>query len=152
MTFKVSFNSGTGNDDLDEENKAGKHGKPHILEFDTYAERAAFLQGVYLTSEVTNGWVDAWVEAKIIDEPREEKSPYSPEDLLVATGFLHSLKGKTVEEMQTMIDDYVKDVGITTPRSYSKFSVLTAMARELRAAPGMSTVLDALKTHLMENM
>ena len=51
-----------------------------------------------------------------------------------------------------MIDDYVKDVGITTPRAYSKFSVLTSMARELRAAPGMSIVLDALKTHLMENM
>jgi len=65
--FKVSFNSGTGHDDLDEENEAGEFGTPSIYEFDTEAERQAFLKGVDLTREVTDGWVDAWVEAQEVN-------------------------------------------------------------------------------------
>ena len=151
--FKASFQGFNGHEG---EEPVDNSDGPLILEFDTHAERAAFLQGVNMTSEVMHGWLESAVETKIIEtkiiENKVEPSPYSPEDLLAATAFLHSMKGMTVDDMQPMIDDYVKDVGITTPRSYSKFSVLTAMARELRAKPGMSTVLDALKTHLMENM
>lgn len=61
--FKVSFNSGTGHDDLDEENEAGEFGSPAIYEFDTEAERQAFLKGVDMSREVMNGWADAWIEA-----------------------------------------------------------------------------------------
>ena len=146
--FKVSFQSGTGHDDPSE-----KVEEPHTLEFDTYAERAAFLKGVYLTSEAMDGWVDAWVETKIIDEPREEKSPYSPEDLLVATGFLHSLKGKTAEEVKPLLRDYLtEETNITTPRSYSKLNVLCMVTRELRGDPDMDVIYSALKEYLLESM
>jgi hypothetical protein len=64
MSFKVSFNSGTGHDDLDEENEDGEHGEPAIYEFKTEAEADAFIQGAQLAAEVTDGWVDAWVEVK----------------------------------------------------------------------------------------
>jgi len=61
MSFKVSFNSGTGHDDVDEENETGERGEPTIYSFETEAERDAFLKGVAITDEVMNGWVDAWV-------------------------------------------------------------------------------------------
>lgn len=64
MSYKVSFNSGTGHDDLDEENEDGKFSEPSIYEFGTEAEREAFLLGVNITSEVMDGWVDAWVEVE----------------------------------------------------------------------------------------
>ena len=51
MSFKVSFNSGTGNDDLDEENEAGKHGFSCCSVVDIEAERKAFLLGVNMTDE-----------------------------------------------------------------------------------------------------
>lgn len=145
--FKVSFQSGTGHDDPSE-----KVEEPHTLEFDTHAERAAFLQGVSLTSEAMDGWVDAWVETKIIDEEPEE-SPHSPEDLLVATNFLDSLKGKTAEEVKPLLHDYLtEETNITTPRSYSKLNVLCVITRELRGRPDMDVIYSALKEYLLESM
>lgn len=60
MKYRVSFNSGTGHDDIDEDESPGD---PTFVEFATEAERAAFLKGVDMTREVMNGWVDAWVDA-----------------------------------------------------------------------------------------
>ncbi len=61
MSFNVSLKSGTGHgDDPDDE--------PTIYEFQTEAERLAFINGVNVAAELTDGWVDGWVEAKAVDQ------------------------------------------------------------------------------------
>lgn len=67
MSFKVSFKGFTGH----EESDADQSGEPDILEFDTEAERAAFIQGCNMTAEVTDGWVDAHIEVERIEEEPE---------------------------------------------------------------------------------
>ena len=68
MAYKVSFNSGTGHDDVDEENGDGKFGRADVIEFDTEEERRAFILGVNMVAEVTNGWADAWIEVKSVGD------------------------------------------------------------------------------------
>ena len=67
MAYKVSFNSGTGHDEIDQGAEGEQALAPDIIEFGTDAERKAFLLGVNMATEVTNGWVDAWVEVKRLD-------------------------------------------------------------------------------------
>lgn len=54
--FKVQITSGTGHDEENDE--------PEIYEFDTAAEREAFIKGINLASEVMDGWIDAWIVAE----------------------------------------------------------------------------------------
>jgi hypothetical protein len=69
MSFKVSFDSGTGHDDLDDldrEPENARSTEPEIIEFETAEERRAFMLGANKAAEVTNGWVDAWIEVKAV--------------------------------------------------------------------------------------
>lgn len=66
MSFKVSFQSFTGHNEMDAD------GAPDVVEFDTEEERKAFLLGVNMTSEALDGWLDGSVEVTSIlptDDP-----------------------------------------------------------------------------------
>jgi len=60
MSFKVVLESGTGHGD-DSENPDSE-----TFEFETHAEASAFLMGIEKASELLDGWVDGWTEAKIV--------------------------------------------------------------------------------------
>jgi hypothetical protein len=62
--FKVRFRSGTGHDP--EEDPDESDGGPEIREFNTEAERRAFIEGIDLAREMMTGWVDAWIETEIV--------------------------------------------------------------------------------------
>jgi hypothetical protein len=62
VSFKVSFQGFNGHDDdpaVDDSDN-----EPTILEFNTEAERSAFIQGCNMTAEVMHGWLEAAVEVK----------------------------------------------------------------------------------------
>lgn len=62
--FKVKVYSGTGHEEIDNEDECPES----IYEFDTEAERRAFIKGVSLASGVMDGWRDAYCDAEKIDD------------------------------------------------------------------------------------
>ncbi len=101
------------------------------------------------TIQVTTG-IDS-MDADFEVTEVEYTPPYTQEQFDEAVVFLTSLVGKAPKEISAMITAFLTDVGIKTPRSYSKLNVLITACRTIRAAPGMSKVMDALKTSLIEN-
>jgi hypothetical protein len=62
VSYKVSFQGFNGVEGEESMDDSGDD--PLILEFDTKAERSAFIRGCNMTAEVMHGWLEAAIEVK----------------------------------------------------------------------------------------
>ena len=67
MSFKVRITQGTGHEDMDADFEQGE-GFPRFLEFDSEAERRAYIKGVNDAYEAMEGYVDAWISVDPVKE------------------------------------------------------------------------------------
>lgn len=102
MSFKVSFQGFNGSDDPSVNDSDVT---PTILEFDTEAERSAFIKGCNMTEQAMDGWVDACVAVEVVEEALPPPAPgydEAREFLLTLVDLDHDVAGvKIIEWMES---------------------------------------------------
>lgn len=66
--YQALVTYGTGHAGQDEHEGIGEGMEPEVVQFATAAERDAYMQGMLRASELTEGWVDAWVSVAAGEE------------------------------------------------------------------------------------